>query len=91
MGTTRTGKHRCPIIKLRQPFGRGVIRHMYDQRIEIGPPLGAIDLGHRFGIRRVSRKPIYRFGRNRDNIAHPQPLHRLRNCSGFGLRYPAMS
>ena len=90
-GPEADGKRRGAIVELREPFGGGVIGHMHDQRVEVRPPLDAIDIGHRVGIRCVGREAINRLGGNRDNATGAQGRGRLCHGGGVGLRYPAMS
>ena len=70
------------LLPLRQLFAGRHIHHMHDQRVEIGPPLGAIDRRHRPRIIGPGGEAINRLGRHRDDLSGAQP------GSGFsnGLR-----
>ena len=61
-----------PRIKDRQFPGRLDIRHVHDQGVKLRPALCRKDFRHRKIIARIARKPVNRFGRDRDQTAGSQ-------------------
>ncbi len=64
-------------VELSQRKGGLGIRHMRDQRVEGGPSLGGIDLGHSDVIRRICTQSIDSLGRE----GHELPVSEG-SCSG---------
>ena len=79
------------IIKIGKLFGCFPVRHMHDQRVEIGSPLCGIDFGNGACVAGIRRKAIDRLGRYSDDSAHLQLGRRLGNGQRVGRNYPAFT
>ena len=74
--------------RLRRQVGdglrRGQVRHMHDQRVEAGPPLGLVDAGHRRPVARVGSQAVDRLGRDRHAAALGQQAGGLGQAGTVG-------